>query len=549
MGGKSMGMGNTPILILKEGTKRDKGKDAQYNNIMAARAIADAVRSTLGPRGMDKMLVDTMGDVVITNDGVTILKEIDVDHPAAKMLVEVAKTQDEEAGDGTTTAVILAGELLKKATDLIDSNIHPTIIASGYMLAATKAQEVLDAVAMNVDPKDKKTLRLIAETSMISKSVSGSRESLADLSVNAVASIAEKEGGKWYVDMDNIQVVKKTGGSMDDTQFIQGIIIDKEPVHPAMPKKIEKAKIALLDAAIEVQKTEIDAKIEITDPSQMQAFLAEEENMLRKMVANIKASGANAVFCQKGIDDLAQHFLAKEKVFAVRRVKKSDMDKLAKATGATVVTKIEELSKDELGCADSIEVRQLGEDEMTFVTGCKNPKAVSLLLRGGTEHVIDEVERSLDDAMSVVAVAIEDGKMVTGGGSTAVELAMKLREYAASVGGREQIAIDAYASAMEVIPTALAENAGLDPIDILINMRKAHKEGKTHAGLNVYTGKIVDMMDQNVIEPIRVGRQAIDSATDAAVLILRIDDVIASRGMGPGMPGPGNAPDMGGDED
>ncbi len=381
-----MGMGNTPILILKEGTKRDRGKDAQYNNIMAARAIADAVRSTLGPRGMDKMLVDSMGDVVITNDGVTILKEIDVDHPAAKMLVEVAKTQDEEAGDGTTTAVILAGELLKKAVDLIDSNIHPTIIAGGYRLAATKAQEVLDTIAMDVDIKDKKTLKLIAETSMISKSVSGSRENLADMAVKAVSAVAEQTNGKWYVDMDNIQVVKKTGGSMDDTQFIQGIIIDKEPVHPGMPKKIEKAKIALLDAAIEVQKTEIDAKIEITDPSQMQAFLAEEENMLRKMVANVKDSGANVVFCQKGIDDLAQHFLAKEKIFAVRRVKKSDMDKLAKATGATVVTKIEELEADELGCASMIEVRQLGEEEMTFVTGCKNPKAVSLLLKGGTEH-------------------------------------------------------------------------------------------------------------------------------------------------------------------
>jgi thermosome len=544
-----MGMGNTPILILKEGTKRDRGKDAQYNNIMAARAIADAVRSTLGPRGMDKMLVDTLGDVVITNDGVTILKEIDVDHPAAKMVVEVAKTQDEEAGDGTTTAVILAGELLKKAIDLIDSNIHPTIIAAGYRLAAIKAQEVLDELAEDVDVKDKKTLKLIAETSMISKSVSGSRENLADLAVKAVTSVAEQNGKKWTVDMDNIQLVKKTGGSIDDSQFIQGVIIDKEPVHPGMPKRIEKAKIVLLDTAIEVQKTEIDAKIEITDPSQMQAFLDEEENMLRKMVATIKESGANAVFCQKGVDDLAQHFLAKEKIFSVRRVKKSDIEKLAKATGATVVTKIEELTPEELGSAALIEVRQLGEDEMTFVTGCKNPKAVSLLIRGGTEHVIAEVERSLDDAMSVVAVAIEDGKMVTGGGSTAVEIAMRLREYAASVGGREQIAIDAYASALEVIPTALAENAGLDPIDILINMRKAHKEGKTTHGLNVYTGKIVDMKDLKVIEPIRVGRQAINSATDAAVLILRIDDVIAAKGMGPGAGAPGGAPDMGGDED
>jgi len=544
-----MGMGNTPILILKEGTKRDRGKDAQYNNIMAARAIADAVRSTLGPRGMDKMLVDSMGDVVITNDGVTILKEIDVDHPAAKMLVEVAKTQDEEAGDGTTSAVILSGELLKKAIDLIDANIHPTIIAGGYRLAATKAQEILDELAMDVDVKDKKTLKLIAETSMISKSVSASREALADMAVKAVIAVAEQNNKKWSVDMDNIQIVKKAGGSMDDTQLIQGIIVDKEPVHPAMPKRIENAKIALLDTAVEVQKTEIDAKIEITDPAQMQAFLDEEENMLRKMVATIKASGANAVFCQKGIDDLAQHFLAKEKIFAVRRVKKSDMEKLAKATGATVISKIEEMSAEELGSAALIEVRQLGEDEMTFVTGCKNPKAVSLLLRGGTEHVIDEVERSLDDAMSVVAVAIEDGKMVTGGGSTAVELAMRLRDYAASVGGREQIAIDAYASALEVIPTALAENAGQDPIDILINMRKAHKDGKIHAGVNVYTGKVVDMMDQKVIEPIRVNRQAINSATDAAVMILRIDDVIAAKGTSPGAGAPGEAPDMGDDSD
>jgi len=539
-----MGMGNTPILILKEGTKRDRGKDAQYNNIMAAKAIADAVRSTLGPRGMDKMLVDTLGDVVITNDGVTILKEIDVDHPAAKMLVEVAKTQDEQAGDGTTTAVILAGELLKKAVDLIDSNIHPTIIAGGYRLAAAKAQEVLDSVSTPVSIDDKEALKLIAETSMISKSVSGSREALAELTVNAVTAIAEKDGDKWTVDMDNIQIVKKTGGSMDDTEFIQGVIIDKEPVHPAMPKKVENAKIALLDAAIEVQKTEIDAKIEITDPSQMAAFLAEEENMLRKMVETIKASGANVVFVQKGIDDLAQHFLAKEGIFAVRRVKKSDMEKLAKATGSTVVTKIEELTADELGTARLLEVRKLGEDELTFITGCQNPKAVSLLLRGGTEHVIDEVERSLDDAMSVVAVAIEDGRMVTGGGSTAAEIALRLREYAATVGGREQIAIDAYASAMEVIPTALAENAGLDPIDILINMRKSHKDGKVNAGLNVYTGKIVDMKAENVVEPIRVGRQAINSATDAAVMILRIDDVIAARAGGKGGPGAG-APDMG----
>jgi len=541
-----MGMGNTPILILKEGTKRDKGKDAQFNNIMAARAIADAVRSTLGPRGMDKMLVDSLGDVVITNDGVTILKEIDVEHPAAKMIVEVAKTQDEEAGDGTTTAVILAGELLKKAIDLIDSNIHPTIIAGGYRLAAIKAQEIMDSVAMPVKIKDKDVLNKIAMTAMSSKAVKGSREHMAKLSVDAVIAVADQNNGKYFVDTDNIQVTKKTGGSMDDTQLIQGIIVDKEPVHPAMPRKVSKAKIALIDAALEVQKTEIDAKIEITDPSQMQAFLAEEENMLRGMVKKIKESGASVVFCQKGIDDLAQHFLAKEKIMTLRRVKKSDMEKLAKATGANIVTKIEELSSEEMGCADMVEVRKIQDDEMTFVTGCKNPKAVSVLIRGGTEHVTDEVERSLEDAMSVVAVAIEDGKLVTGGGSTAVELAMKLREYAASVGGREQIAIDAYASAMEVVPTALSENAGLDPIDILINLRKAHKSGQVHAGINVYNGKVVDMLKESVIEPIRVGRQAINSATDAAVMILRIDDVIAARGgPGGGAGGPGGAPEMG----
>ena len=533
-----MAMGNTPILILREGTKRDRGKDAQFNNIQAARAIADAVRSTLGPRGMDKMLVDSMGDVTITNDGVTILKEIDVDHPAAKMLVEVAKTQDEQCGDGTTTAVVLAGELLKKSVDLVDANVHPTIITNGYRLAAIKALEVMDTVAMDVGPNDRETLIKIAQTAMMSKQVVGSKELMGDISVDAVRRVAEKVSGKYTVDMDNIQVVKKTGGSMDDTTLIEGIIVDKEPVHPAMPRRIEKAKIALLDAALEIKKTETDAKIEITDPMQMQAFLDEEEKILRKLVETIKASGANAVFCQKGIDDLVQHFLAKEKIYAARRVKKSDMEKLAKATGAQLITKIDELNADDLGKAALLEVKKIQDEEMTFVTGCKNPKALSILIRAGTQHVVDEIERSLDDAMSVVAVAIEEGRMLTGGGSTAVELAMRLREYSATVGGREQIAIDAFASAMEVIPTALAENAGLDPIDILIELRKAHKTGKTHFGLNVYSGKVEDMLKLNVLEPICVGRQAIMSATDAAVMILRIDDVIASKG-GPGMGGMG----------
>ncbi len=537
-------IGQTPIFILKEGTKREKGKGAQFNNISAARAIADSVRSTLGPRGMDKMLVDSMGDVVITNDGVTILKEIDVEHPAAKMLVEVAKTQDEECGDGTTTAVILAGELLKKAEALIEQNVHPTVISGGYRAAAAKAREILEDVAIPVTADDKETLMDIARTAMISKSVSASRDLLADVAVKAVSAVIEKKDGKWFVDDDNIQIVKKQGGSMDDTKMIAGIIVDKEAVHPAMPKRVEKAKIALVDSALEVKKTEIDAKIEITDPSQLHAFLDEEENMLKKMVDFVRKSGANVLFCQKGIDDLAQHYLAKEKIYAVRRVKKSDMEKLAKATGANLVTKLDDLKADDLGDAALIEEKKIADDRMTFVTGCKNPKAVSVLIRGGTEHVVDEIDRSLHDAISVVSVAIEDGKLVTGGGSTASELALRLRDYAASVGGREQIAIDAFASAMEVVPTALSENAGLDPIDVLIEMRQAHKSGKKYAGINVFTGKVVDMRKERVLEPIRVGRQAIISATDAAVMILRIDDVIASKGGDKGGRGP-KGPDMG----
>jgi len=540
-------IGQTPILILKEGTKRERGKGAQFNNITAARAIADSVRSTLGPRGMDKMLVDSMGDVVITNDGVTILKEMDVEHPAAKMLVEVAKTQDEECGDGTTTAVVLAGELLKKAEALIEQNIHPTVISGGYRAAAMKARDMLEDGAMTVSLDDKETLMDIARTAMISKSVSASRDLLADVAVKAVSAVAEKKSdGKWFVDEDNIQVVKKQGGSMDDTQMIAGIIVDKEAVHPAMPKKVENAKIALVDSALEVKKTEIDAKIEITDPSQLHAFLDEEENMLRKMVETVKKSGATVLFCQKGIDDLAQHYLSKEKIYAVRRVKKSDMEKLAKATGASLVTKLDDLKANDLGAAKLVEEKKIADDRMTFVTGCRNPKAVSVLIRGGTEHVVDEIDRSLNDALSVVAVAIEDGKLVTGGGSTAVELALRLRDYAASVGGREQIAIDAFASALEVIPTALSENAGLDAIDVLIELRQAHKSGKKYAGINVFTGKVTDMKKEKVLEPIRVGRQAISSATDAAVMILRIDDVIASKGGGAGGKGP-RGPDMGED--
>jgi thermosome len=541
--------GQTPILVLKEGTKREKGKGAQFNNIAAAKAVADAVRSTLGPRGMDKMLVDSMGDVVITNDGVTILKEIDIEHPAAKMLVEVAKTQDEECGDGTTTAVILAGELLKKSEDMIEANIHPTIIAGGFRLAADKAREVLDKIAQKVSIKDQKALHNIATTAMISKSAATHRDLLADVAVDAATSVAEEYAkGKYRVDTDDIQVIKKQGGSVTDTEMIQGIIIDKEVVHTGMPRSVKNARIALIDSAIEVKKTEVDAKIEITDPSQLNAFLQEEENMLKGMVQIIKKSGANVVFCQKGIDDLAQHYLAKENIYVVRRVKKSDMEKLSKSTGGTIVTKLDELTKADLGASKSVRQEKIGDDDMTFVTGCKSPKAVSILIRGGTEHVVDELDRSLEDAISVVAVAIEDGRIVTGGGSAASEVALRLREYASSVGGREQIAIDAFAEAIEVIPRTLAENAGLDPIDTLIDLRKAHKKGNKFAGINVVSGGIINMKKHNVIEPIRVGRQAIESATDAAVMVLRIDDVIASKGgEGPPMPGgPGGMGGMGG---
>ena len=542
-----MGMGNAPVLILREGTKRDKGKDAQFNNITAARTIADAVRSSLGPRGMDKMLVDSIGDVVITNDGVTILKEMDVQHPAAKMLVEVAKTQDQEVGDGTTTSVIIAGELLKKSLDLIDSNVHPTIIAAGYRLANEKAQEILKGVAKKVSLQDEALLEQIAETSMISKQVNSSKKFFAKMVVDAVKTILDKdENGKYTADLKNIQTVKKAGANMEESELVKGLIIDKEPVSPTMPKLVKNAKIALIDAAFEVKKPEIDAKIQITDPEMLSKFIAEEEKMLKDMVDAVKKAGANVVFCQKGIDDLAQHFFAKEGIYACRRVKKSDMERLGKSTNASIVSKISELNADDLGTAETVELKFVGDEQMTFITGCKDPKTVSILVRGGTNHVADEVERSLVDAWSVVKVSIEDGMIVTGGGSTAMELAMGVRDYAASVGGREQIAIEAFASAMEIIPTTLAENAGLDPINMVIEMRKQHKAGKKYAGINPFTGKVEDMMDLNVIEPIRIGQQAISSATDAAVMILRIDDVIASKSA----PAPaGGAPGMGGMDD
>jgi len=538
-----------PIIVLKEGTKRERGKGAQSNNIMAAKAISDAVKSTLGPKGMDKMLVDSMGDVVVTNDGATILKEIDVEHPAAKMIVEVAKSQDEECGDGTTSAVVLTGELLKYAGELLEQNIHPTVICGGYKLAAERAKEVLRKLAINIKEGDKKVLKNIAMTSMASKGASSEKNLLADAVVNAVTSVAEKIGDKTYVDLDNIQIQKKQGGGMATTEVISGIILDKERVHDGMPKLVKNAKIALVNAALEVRKTEVDARIQIQDPTQLQAFLDEEEEMIRKMVEKVNKSGANVLVCQKGIDDLAQHFLAKEGIYAVRRAKKSDMEKLAKATGAKIVANLDGLSSKDLGQSGKVEEKKIGEDKMTFVTECKNPKAVSLMIRGTTEHVVDELERGIHDALSVVKVALEDGKMTVGAGAAATEISMSLRDYATTVGGREQMAIEAFANAVEVIPKTLAENAGLDPIDMMLEIRSAHKKGKKNAGINVFSGKVDDMFKNNVIEPLRVSMQEIEASSEAATMILRIDDVIASKGTGgPPMPpgGPGGMPGAGG---
>ena len=545
--------GQTPILILKEGTSREKGKGAHKNNIAAAKAIADAIRSTLGPRGMDKMLVDSMGDVVITNDGVTILKEIDVEHPAAKMLVEVAKTQDAECGDGTTTSVVLAGELLKKAEELLDANVHPTVIAAGYRMASEKALDVMEANSLKISTKDTGKLKRIASTALRSKIADQAGEMLSDISVKAVKAVAEKRGTRFVVDVDNIQVVKKQGGSINDTELIEGVILDKEPVHTGMPHHVKEPKIALLDSSLEIKKTEVDAKIQIRDPGQLQAFLDQEEATLKSMVDSILSSTANVVFCQKGVDDLAQHYLAKNGIYTVRRVKKSDMEKLSKATGADIVTDLDDLKKSSLGTAGEVDLRTIGDDKMTFVSGCKKATAVSILLRGGTEHIVDEMERSLHDSLSVVAVAIEDGRISAGGGASAVEIALKLRDYAATVGGREQMAIDAFANAMEIVPKTLAENAGLDSINAILDLRQAHKKGQKYAGLNVFSGKVVNMVEAEVIEPLRVGKQAIQSATEAAVMVLRIDDVIAAKaggGMpGGGMPGGGMPGGMGDDMD
>ncbi|MFA5860917.1 MAG: thermosome subunit beta [Candidatus Thermoplasmatota archaeon] len=518
-----------PIYILKEGTQRTKGRSAQNNNILAAKAVAEAVRSTLGPKGMDKMLVDSMGDVVITNDGATILKEIDVAHPAAKMIIEVSKTQESEVGDGTTTSVVLAGALLQKAEDLIE-DVHPTIITQGYRLALDKALEVVRGIAQPIKADDMQTLLRIAKTSMASKGASAYSEVLADVTVRAVTAVSEKDhDGKITVDKDAIKVEKKTGGSVQDTELVLGVILDKERAHSRMPKLVKDAKVALLNAALEIKKTEVDANIEITEPSQFQAFLDEEEKTLRRFVDAVKATGANVLFTQKGIDDLAQHFLAKENIFAVKSVSEKDMKKLARATGAKVVSNVKELTASDLGAAGSVEQRKIGDDELTFVTECPTAKAVSIMVRGGTEHVIDEVERTLDDAIGVVTTALKDGWLVVGAGAPEIEVALQLRRYAASVGGREQLAIEAFADAVEVIPRTLAENAGLDAINVLVDLRSAHEKGQKNAGINLDSGKVEDMSKYFVLEPLRVKTQALQSATEVATMILRIDDVIAAK--------------------
>jgi thermosome len=518
-----------PVLILKEGSTRNRGHDAQRNNITAAIIVAEVVKSTLGPRGMDKMLVDSLGDITVTNDGATVLDEVDVQNPAAKMIVEVAKAQDDEVGDGTTTAVILAGNLLERAQGLLDDKVHATTIVAGYKKAADRAIEILESIATSVKAEDKSTLKKIAMTAMHSKGLGNAREHFADIAIEAVQQITEKRGDSNYADIDNIQLVKKEGKSLMDTELVRGIIVDKEVVHPGMPKQVKNAKIALLDAALEIEKTEISAEIRINDPSQMKAFLDEENEMMKRMVDKIKKSGANVVLCQKGIDDTTQHYLAKDGILAVRRIKKSDIEKLGRATGGKIITNLDDLKADDLGKAGSVEERKIGDDKMVFVQGCKDPRSVSILIRAGLERLVDEAERALKDALSVVADVVQKPKVITGGGAAEAEVAKRLKQYATKVGGREQLAIEAFADTLEMIPKTLAENAGLDPIDTLVALRTAHeKKDGVDQGVDVFKGGVKDLSKQGVIEPVKVKEQAIRSATEAASMILRIDDVIAA---------------------
>jgi len=543
-------MTRQPVLILKEGSTQSRGRDARKANMLAAQIIAEVLKTTLGPRGMDKMLIDSLGDITITSDGATVLDEIDVQHPAAKMMIEVAKTQDDEVGDGTTTAVIFAGELLKKAESLIDDNIHPSIIISGYQKAAEKALEVLDELAIDVDLDDDETLMKLSNTAMRSKAIASARDHFSSLVIEAIKQIIEERNGEIIADVDNVQIVKKEGKSLEETELVRGVIIDKEVVHDGMPKKIENPKIALIDAAIEVEKTEFDAEIRIRSPDAIKAFLDQEAEMLKKMVGRIVDSGATVLFAQKGIDDVAQHFLAKAGVLVARRVKKSDMEKLAKATGAKVVSNLSDLKESDLGTCEIVEEKKVGDDKMIFVEGCKDPKAVAIFIRAGLERMLDEAERALNDALFVISDVAELAKMVPGGGAIETELSRAVRSYATQVGGREQLAIEAFADALEIIPRTLAENAGLDILDTMVAIKAAHdKDGGFAMGVNVFDEGVVDMLEQGVVEPMVVKLQALKSAVEVSSMILRIDDVVAASApaMGPGPGGPGGMPDM--DED
>jgi thermosome len=522
-------LGGQPIIILREGTERKRGNEARSNNIMAAKAVAAAVRTTLGPKGMDKMLVNG-GDITITNDGVTILKEMDIEHPAAKMLVEVAKTQDDEVGDGTTTAAVLTGELLERAEELLEQGLHPTIIATGYRMAAEKSIELLADITHTITENDDAALLNIAKTAMTGKGAEGSKDKLADIVVGAIRSIAEEEDGKKIVDINNIKTEKKVGRSVEDSELIKGIIIDKNKAHHHMPDKVKDAKIALITRPIEFSKMELEAEIKISTPGELANYLDQEEQIVADIVDRIAASGANVVLCQLGIDDIGQHFLAKAGILAVERVEKKDIEKVAMAVGATLITSVDDFDASYIGSAGLVETRGHGEDKMIYITECSNPKAVSILIHGGTEHVVDGIERALEDALRAVGVAIEDEKLVAGAGSPEIELALRLNEYASTLKGREQLAVTKFAQALEIIPKTLAENAGLDSIDMLVELRSQHERGQKDSGLNVFTGEAENMWDNGVIEPLRVKTQAINSATEAAIMILRIDDVLAATG-------------------
>ncbi len=535
-----------PVIVLKEGTERKQGRNAQKNNITASIAVSEAIRTTLGPKGMDKMLVDSLGDVTITNDGATILNEIDVQHPAAKMMIEIAKTQDLRVGDGTTTSVIIGGSLLKSAQELIDQSVHPTIILRGYRKALIKSKDILKEIAEKVDSSDKKILKQAAITAMNSKSIAGMREHFAEIAVESILQITDLRGDLKIIDIDQIQIIKKEGGSLSDTELINGLIIDKEIVHPMMPKILKNVKIALIDAPLEIEKTEFDAEIKIQSPDQITRFLEEEENMLKRKTSAIINSGAKAIFCQKGIDDKAQNLLARENIIAIRRVKRSDMEKLSRATKAKIITNLVELTPEDLGTSGLVEEKKVGTDNMIFVSECSDPKAVSILIRGGVEHVVDEAERTLNDALCVVRNIVDNPYILGGGGSSEIELSKQLKDFATTIGGREQLAIEAYAYSLEVVPTTLAENAGFDPVDLLVELRAKHDtpDGKA-IGINIQTGKPSNMIQEGVIEPLVVLMQAIQSATEVSSMILKIDDVIAaSGGMKAGAGGPQMPPDM-----